>query len=187
MNWFPKLPGWDGIHPAMVHFPIALLFAVPILLLVSLFARKSWRAWSVASLVLMFIGTVAAWLAVASGHAAAQLVDKTPALVRAIGGHESLAVTTRNLFTIMTLVFGGLMVLHTALKKPLPGALRTTIHALFLVAYVGCTIMLANTANRGGRLVHETGVHAIVGPTVATSLPPAEDQASGGRTDSQQK
>jgi hypothetical protein len=47
--------------------------------------------------------------------------------------------------------------------------------------------MLANTANRGGRLVHETGVRAIVGPTVATSLPPAEDQASGGRTDSQHK
>jgi uncharacterized membrane protein len=187
MNSFPKLPGWDGIHPAMVHFPVALLFAVPILLLVSLFVRKSWRSWATASLVLMFIGTVATWLAVASGHAAAQLVDKTPALVRAIGGHESLAVTTRNLFTILTLVFSGLMVLHAALKKPLPTPLRTIIHVAFLVAYVGCTILLANTANRGGRLVHEAGVRAIVGPTAAASLPPAEDQASGGKTDNQKK
>ena len=187
MNSFPSIPGWDGIHPAMVHFPIALLFAAPILLLVSLFARKSWRVWAVASLVLMCIGTVAAWLAAASGHAAAQLVDKTPALERAIGGHEALAVTTRDLFTIMTLVFGALMVLPAALKKPLPAALRTIIHVVFLVAYGGCAILLANTANRGGRLVHEAGVRAIVGPTVATAVAPAQERASAGEADSQRK
>ena len=84
---------------------------------------------------------------------------------------------TRNLFTIMTLVFGALMVLHVALKKPMPGALRNVIHVAFLIAYIGCTIMLANTANRGGRLVHEAGLRAIVGPSVATAVAPAEEQA----------
>jgi uncharacterized membrane protein len=187
MNSFPKIPGWDGIHPAMVHFPIALLFAVPILLFVSLLARKSWRAWAVASLVLMVIGTVAAWMAAASGHAAAQLVDKTPALQLAIGAHEALGVMTRNLFTLMTLVFGALMVLHAALKKPMPGALRTVIHVAFLIAYVGCTFMLANTANRGGRLVHEAGLRAIVGPTVAAAAAPAQEEKKGGEAGSGQR
>jgi len=29
MKWFPPIPGWDGIHPALVHFPVALLLVVP--------------------------------------------------------------------------------------------------------------------------------------------------------------
>ena len=181
------IPSWDGVHPAMVHFPIALLFAAPVLLFVSLFTPRAWRSWAIASLVLMVVGTVAAWLAAASGHAAAQLVDKTGSLEQAIGRHESLAVTARNLFTIMTLVFGALMVLHAALRKQMPTALRTTVHVLFLGGYAVCAIQLAGAADRGGRLVHEAGVRALVGPAVATAAAPAADQApapdngSGGR------
>lgn len=67
-----------------------------------------------------------------------------------------------------------------------PGALRTVIHVAFLIAYVGCTIMLANTANRGGRLVHEAGLRAIVGQAVATASAPAQEQKKGGE-DSQRK
>ena len=172
------IPSWDGVHPAMVHFPIALLFAAPILLFVSLFTRRAWRSWAIASLLLMVAGTVAVWLAAASGHAAAQLVDKTPSLERAIGRHESLAITVRNLFTLMTVAFGLLMVLHAALKKPMPTALRTTVHVLFLAGYVVCAIQLAGAADRGGRLVHEAGIRALVGPAVATASTPAGDQAT---------
>ena len=163
-----SIPGWDGVHPALVHFPIALLLAAPILLFVSLFARQAWRSWAIAALVLMVVGTVAAWLATASGHAAAQLVDKTPDLERAIGRHESLAVTARDLFTLMTVAFGSWMVLQAALRKPLPTALRTTVHALFLVVNVAAAIQLLGAADRGGRLVHEAGVRAIVTQPVAT-------------------
>jgi hypothetical protein len=119
----------------------------------------------------MAIGTAGAWLAAGSGHAAAQLVDKSPDLERAIVLHESLAVTTRNLFTALTLGFGALMLVHLAARKPLPAPLRVTVHALFLVACLGGAVMLAHTANRGGRLVHEAGVRAIVGPSVAAALP----------------
>jgi uncharacterized membrane protein len=166
------IPGWDGVHPALVHFPIALLFAAPLLLLVSLFARTAWRSWAIASLVLMVAGTVAAWLAASSGHAAAQLVDKTPDLERAIGRHESLAVTARDLFTLVTVAFASWMALQAALRKPLPTALRTTVHALFLVVSVACAIQLVGAADRGGRLVHEAGIKAMVSPPVA-----AADQA----------
>ena len=28
---FPPIPSWDGLHPLIVHFPIALLLVAPLL------------------------------------------------------------------------------------------------------------------------------------------------------------
>jgi uncharacterized membrane protein len=159
---FPALPDWDGIHPAMVHFPVALLLAAPLLLFVSLFARQAWRSWAASALVVMALGTLAAWFAVGSGHAAGQLVDKVLGLERAVLRHEALGVTTRNLFTLMTLVFAAVVMLPAILKKPLPQPVRIVVHAVFLALYLGGTTVLAHTAHQGGRLVHEYGVRAIV-------------------------
>jgi uncharacterized membrane protein len=168
MTWFPSIPGWDGIHPALVHFPIALLLAAPLLLLASLFARKSWGAWAGAAWVLMVVGAAVAWLAVGSGHAAGQLVDKSEDLARAIGRHEALGLMARNLFTALTLLFAAILLLPAIIRKPLSTPLRVTLHALFLVLYLGATTVLVNAANQGGRLVHERGVRSMVGKSVST-------------------
>ena len=162
MMTFPSIPGWNGIHPAMVQFPIVLLFVAPLLLLVSLFSPRAWRTWAGASLLLMALGAFAAWLAVATGHAGGQLVDKTPALEQAIARHEAFGILTRNVFTALTIVFAVLMLLSAAVKKPLAGAARISLHALFLVVYVGCTLAIANTAAHGAWLVHKLGVQAMV-------------------------
>jgi uncharacterized membrane protein len=164
----------------MVHFPIALLFAAPVLLLASLFAWKSWRAWAGASLVLMVLGSVALWLAAGSGHAAGQLVEKTIVLERAIGAHEALGVTTRNLFTIVTLLFAGLLLVPGIIRKPLPVAVRTSLHAAFLLAYLACTMVLANAASQGGRLVHESGVRAMVVPPSQPAATLASETGAAG-------
>jgi uncharacterized membrane protein len=159
----------------MVHFPIALLLAAPVLLLVSLLARQSWRTWANSALLLMVFGTIAAWLAVGSGHAAGQLVDKVGPLQQAITRHEQLGVMTRNLFTLLTLLFAGLMVMvPRLLRKPVAPAWRITVHAVFLVAYLACVGVLANTANQGGRLVHELGVKAMVDAKGPEEAPPTQ-------------
>ena len=184
MTTFPPIPGWDGIHPAMVQFPIVLLFTAPLLLLVSLFAQRTWRTWAIAALIMMALGSFAAWLAVASGHAAGQLVDKTPVLERAIARHEALGALTRTLFTILTLLFAALLLLPAAIKKPLPTAARASLHAVFLVVYLGCTVAIAGAAYRGGRLVHELGVRAMVDRADQFAVLQAEEQAmpSGERS-----
>lgn len=167
MTMFPSIPGWDGIHPAMVQFPIVLLFVAPLFMLISLFARQAWRAWAGSALILMVLGAIGVWLAVASGHAAGQLVDKTPALERAIADHEAFGVQMRTVFTVLTLVFAAFMLLPVMIKKPLSDVARMGLYALFLVVYLGFTLVIGNTASRGGRLVHELAVHAMVGQQTA--------------------
>jgi uncharacterized membrane protein len=169
MNWFPAVPGWDGIHPAMVMFPVALLLVAPLLVLASFFARGAWRAWAAAALVTMALGTLAAWLAVGSGHAAGQLVDKTKELEGAILRHESLGMTVRNLFTLLTVLWAVLVLLPTWLRRPIPQGLRIGVHVLFLAGYVASVGALARAADAGGRLVHQRGVHAMVDAPVASA------------------
>lgn len=175
MNGFPAIPGWDGIHPAMVMFPVALLLVTPLLVLASFFARGAWRTWATAALMTMALGTIAAWFAVSSGHAAGQMVDKTKELETAILRHEDLAVGARNLFTLLTVLWAVLVALPTWIKRPIPQALRIGVHVVFLAGYVASVGALARTADAGGRLVHQQGVHAMVDAPMAkvTPSPPA--------------
>jgi len=174
---FPSIPGWDGIHPLMVQFAIVLLTVAPLFLLVSLFSQKAWRTWAGGALLLMALGTLASWLAVGSGHAAGQLVDKSGAVAPMLAGHEALGILTRNLFTGLTLVLAGLVFVPAMLKKPLPNPVRIGACALFLVMVLGSTLVIANTADRGGRLVHELGVRAML----ASAEPPAATQHATSR------
>ncbi len=162
MVGFPGLPGWDGIHPAIVMFPVVLLLVTPLLLLASLFARGAWRTWAGAALLTMVLGTLAAWFAVDSGHAAGQLVDKSKALEGAILRHEALGTLVRNVFTLLTLVYAALYLAPLWLRRTVPDALRIGLYAAFLVAFAVATGLVARAADAGGRLVHEHGLQAYV-------------------------
>ena len=169
----PNVPGWDGIHPAMVMFPVALLLGSAVLLLAAVFARDAWRAWAGAALVTMLAGTLAAWLAAGSGHAAGQLVDRTPELQALILRHEALGVRVRDTFTVLTLVYVVLLLLPGWLKREPAAPLRITVQAAFLVAWVVAAGTIARAADAGGRLVHTHGVHALVDAPLATGNGPA--------------
>lgn len=169
----PAVPGWDGIHPAMVMFPVALLLASAVLLLAGLFAREAWRAWAGAALVTMLAGTLAAWLAAGSGHAAGQLVDKTPELAALILRHEALGVLVRNTFTALTAVYLVLYLLPVWLHRQPVAPLRVTVQAVFLVAWIVAAGTLARAADAGGRLVHTHGVRALVDAPMANAHRPA--------------
>jgi len=169
MMGFPSIPGWDGIHPVMVQFAIVLLLVAPLLLLISLFTRATWRTWAGAALLMMGLGTLAAWVAVGSGHAAGQLVDKTPALVAAVTAHEALGVRTLTTFLLLTLVFAALLVVPAYVKRTVPTGLRIGVLAAFFLVYLGFATVILNTADRGGRLVHDMGVKAMLARQVAAN------------------
>jgi uncharacterized membrane protein len=157
------LPDWNGLHPLVIHFPIALLVVAPLLVLIGLLV-KGQRPFLSAALLLMALGTLGTWVAVATGEAAGQLADRAGAVGPLLERHEELAETTRSLFTVLTLVFAALQLTPRALRREPSRRATLAAHALFLALYAFALTGLARTAHQGGLLVHQQGVHALTAP-----------------------
>ena len=177
----PPIPAWTSLHPLIIHFPIALLFVAPLFVLVAALGRRVGSGWSLAALVLMVLGTLSLFVAVATGEAAGQLVERTPQISAALERHESLAETGQVVFSLLTLAFASLVLVPLVLKRELKGWINHSATALFLLIYMGGLAHLTRLAHEGGRLVHEFGVRSIVAPagpsTAEPSLTPAPEEA----------
>ncbi len=175
MIQMPIIPPWEGLHPLIVHFPIALLLVTPIVVLVgALLKPEHGRTLLYVALGLMLLGTVGTFLAAATGEAAGKLAERNPQVDAVLERHEELADATRAVFSGLTIIFAAI-VFAPRLSRKLSGRMVTTVlPLLFLLFYGAGTLLLANTAHNGGRLVHELGVRAMMGP----SSGPVPDEAT---------
>ncbi len=159
---FPPTPDWDALHPLIVHFPIALLFVAPLLIVVGLLLPKTGKSYHVSALVLMIVGVIMAWVAVNTGETAGKLADRMPPVGAVLDRHRELGETTSTVFTVLTVVFAAIVFGPSLLKNPLSRAVNLPIFVVFLLVYLGCTSLIAKTAHQGGLLVHEYSVHAML-------------------------
>jgi uncharacterized membrane protein len=157
----PPLPGWNGLHPLVVHFPVALLLVAPLFVLLGSVFREAGKCFFMAALIVMSLGTVGIYIAVPTGEAASKLAPRTDEVASVLTRHEALAGQTRAAFTALTLLFGAGLIASRFIK------LRRAVVAVLLVAFLGLyaagALLLANTAHNGGRLVHQFGVTAMIG------------------------
>jgi uncharacterized membrane protein len=158
----PPWPGWDGLHPLVVHFPVALLLVAPVFLLLSAFWRKHAQAFGIAALVLLVLGTAAAFVAVETGEAAAELADRTEAITAAIAQHQELAEQARNVFAVITLCYALVLALSGVFKPLAKPAVHMTVALVTCGAVLVGSLQIAAAAHRGGLLVHKLGVHAMM-------------------------
>lgn len=173
---FPPIPSWDALHPLIIHFPIALLLVAPVLVLLGLLLPRQARGLLIAALVVMALGTIGIYFAIATGEAAGELAERTPGVATVLERHEDLAQTTRAVFTALTIVFAAILFVPSILKKGLGRKSATLMSLAFLVVYAGGAILLANVAHQGGRLVHEYGVRAMM--TSGSGSAPAQSTES---------
>jgi uncharacterized membrane protein len=165
----PPLPPWEGVHPLIVHFPIALLLVAPLFVLLGLLPRIG-GAFRWAALVLLVLGTTGAYVAVEAGEAAKELVVQTPRISEVLSRHEELGESVEAIFTIVTAVYAVVLIVPPVLKKTgllkkgLPRPIPLIGQLVVLAALLVCSLVLANTGDLGGRLVHEFGVQAWMGP-----------------------
>ena len=171
----PPIPSWDGLHPLVVHFPIALLLVVPVFLVGGLVIKKFRAGATMAALVLMLLGTAAAFLSVATGEAAGVLAERNVAVNEALEEHEELAEDSQWVFAGLTAAFAVIVLGPRFLSRPVPPPVLVGGHVVFLAVYLGGSALLANTAHAGGRLVHEFGVHAIVADSPQAAAPRHDD------------
>ncbi len=165
MFQLPPIPGWDGLHPLIIHFPIALLFAAPVFVVLgAVLSPRKGRPMLYAALLLMVLGTVSIFFAVETGEAAGKLADRNPEINAMLEHHEALAERTRLTFSILTVVFAGILAVPIIRKREPKRVATTILPLVFLAVYGAGMVVLANTADHGGRLVHELGVHALIPP-----------------------
>lgn len=157
---FPPIPTWDGLHPVVVHFPIALLLIAPLFVLASLYKSKLSFGFAISALALMVLGTFFAWLSVSTGEAAEAFAPRSPGVEELLHRHHDLAEITLKLFFILTLLYAALLFVPLKLKKELSPKMTLAISIVFLLLYASSSLILINTAHLGGSLVHEYGVHA---------------------------
>lgn len=172
---FPEIPGWDALHPLVVHFPIALLLVAPIFVILAVVAAKHNKAYAVSALVLMALGTLGAAVAVSTGEAAGELVQRTPDIARALSEHEELAETTRTLFVLLTVIYAVIIGVPLLLQKKMSWVQMAALSAVFLCLYAAGALYLVRTGEHGGQLVHHYGVKAMIAaPEVVTPIESGE-------------
>ncbi len=168
----PPWPGWDGLHPLVIHFPIALVFVAPLFLVLSLIVPRHAALFSVSALVLLAISTAAAFVAVGTGEAAAELATRTDAINRVLERHSELAETARTLLTVLTVLYAVALAAPRWFKNLARPAYRVVTNGVFLLAFAASAVLVANVAHQGGMLVHQLGVHAFIPPAAAGPAAP---------------
>jgi uncharacterized membrane protein len=159
----PPIPSWQGLHPLVVHFPIALLLTAPLFILIGALRKGSGSPFLIAALILMALGTGGTFLAAATGEAAGRIAERSPEINAVLERHEELAQSTRIAFSVLTAVFAAIVLVPLRIGAP-SRVVSVALPLVFLVFYAAGAVLLANTAHNGGRLVHDLGVKALVSP-----------------------
>jgi uncharacterized membrane protein len=171
MFQLPLFPGWDGLHPLIIHFPIALLFTAPLFVIFgAVLSPPRGRAFLLSALILMVLGTASIILSVETGEAAGELVRSDPAIKAVIAEHRDLAEATQVLFSVLTLVFGALLFVPHWIRAELGRRVNFALLAVFLIFYTTGILFLVHTAHHGGLLVHEMGVRSPMTHSVSASV-----------------
>lgn len=172
----PPIPNWQGLHPLVVHFPIALLLTAPLFIVIGALRKRGGSSFLIAALVLMSLGTTGTFVAAATGEAAGRIAERSPEINVVLEQHEELAETTRIAFSVLTAIFAAIVLVPPMLRRGSNRLISTALPLVFLVLYAAGALLLANTAHNGGRLVHELGVKALVAQTAAPAPAESEDR-----------
>lgn len=171
----PPLPPWDGMHPLVIHFPIALMFVTPLLIVLALVWKKHTRVWLVAGTLMMLLAAGGAWLATSTGSAAEDFAEAVPGAKPILEEHEELGEAT----AYFAYALAAALVIGTGLLWRLgertPRSAVIGIGVAYLLANGAGVLVAANTAHQGGRLVHEVGVGARLSSDAGAPMaPPTE-------------
>ena len=175
-----------NLHPAVVHFPIALLPAAWLLELAgSIRRRDSWARH--AAVALYWLATASAIVAYFAGRSAEDsLVDVPSSAQRALASHADAALVALALVTALAVLRS-----VVAVRERRRGDVARRLSAVVgLVGGLAATVALGIAADRGGALVYRHGRAVAptvfgrgtnppaIAPSAAVAAPPKVDPSS---------
>ncbi|MBZ5689642.1 MAG: hypothetical protein LAP86_31985 [Acidobacteriia bacterium] len=164
MAELPMIPGWDGIHPLLIHFPLTFFFLEPVFVLLAILTKATTRrTFFISALTVMLLGITSTYTAFAAGQSAAASVTGTEEIRTVVDRHQELASLARSSLTAATLLFGLTLLICTCFHLQLR-ELASVLPLGSIAFYALGLFWLINTAYHGERLVHEFGVGSIVNP-----------------------
>jgi len=158
------MPPFNHIHPAIVHFPIALLTVAPLLVLMGLVWPAQRRGIHTAALILLLLGVGGLILALITGEAVERFARATPALLAGVREHELAAQWTTLIYGLLGVAFAVLWVLPLLRKRALSRNLEAGLLALWLLLSTAGVLAVGRTGHLGGHLVHDLHTHAYPEP-----------------------
>jgi uncharacterized membrane protein len=158
------MPPWNHIHPAIIHFPIALLTVAPLVVLLGLLWPAQRRGIHAVALLLLVLGFGGLILALESGEAVERYARATPALLAGVREHELAAQWTTLIFGLLGVGFAVLWTLPLWRKRELPKSLETGLLVLWLLLSIAGVLAVGRTGHLGGHLVHDLHTHAYPEP-----------------------
>jgi len=133
------------LHPQIVHFVIALLFAGVLFRCIAVTGRAAFTG--PAAAVLLLVGTVGAVLAVKSGTDAHGPVERVPGARAAVVEHEEWGERTRNIFLVVA-------ALEIAALIPAAQRWRKAVHVVSAIVGLAGALSLYEAGEHGGELVY---------------------------------
>ena len=139
---FPGAAHLQNIHPLVVHFPIAFLFAATLLYFLGASLRN--ESISIAALWVLVLGAIGAVLSAGTGLYASEGVMIAPSV------RDALLLHHRNLMVAVT-VMAVAMTVWALVARPLPRRGRW----VFFIGLIAVCVLIARGADYGGRLVYD--------------------------------
>ena len=148
MNEMPEFLRTEVWHPLTVHFPIALLLVATLFKFLTLFSKS--KTWENAGSLLLYIGTIGAWLAIFTGVLADGIVARELCDPTVLKAHENFAWILAWLFSLSTLIDIGRILKLIPLKTKIINILT------FSIMVIGSGYLMY-AGHLGAKLVYQQG------------------------------
>ena len=150
MEQLPEFWRTEIFHPLSVHFPIALLCVALLFKLISLFTAR--EMWTKGGSVLLFLGTLGAWVAIYTGDLADGIVSRKICDPTVLKEHQNFAYYTAWTFTASLLPD-----LFSYFKQTFLQQKRKLLNILTVLLMAAGTALLIYVGHLGANLVYQQG------------------------------
>ena len=154
----------DPLHPAVVHFPIVLIFLGTLVSVLAIFTRRG--ALPQFTAVILILAAASAQLAVSTGgDEADDVIQRMPDARPLVHDHAEWGERTRTVAVIAAIV----AVVALAFYR-MRGLRRILALVTTLIAAAACYCAV-EAAQHGGAMVYHHGVGVVITPAGATPAP----------------